>query len=310
MSTAPTSQTAAKFAGIGGAPVISANGTNGGIVWISQNTSGGSLAAYEATDLTKLLYSAPLGSNYVKFSSPTVTNGKVYVGTQNSLVIFGLATNAAPVAVNAASYVPNVAPGSIVSIFGTNLTSTTAQANSYPLPVTLAGVTVDVGGKQAPLYYAGPTQINFQVPVDIPANLQTLTVNTPAGPVSAGTLGVQATAPGVFLVANQSGSGNASATPAASGSTVIAYVTGIGPVDNPVPTGAAAPTATLSRATAPVTVTVNGITATVSFAGLAPGFAGLGQLNIVVPSALTPGSYPLIINIGGVAASTVMLAVR
>ena len=316
MSTAPISQTAAKFSSFGGVPSISANGSSNGIVWMSQTSNNGSLSAYDATDLTKLLFNAPLGSGYVKFSTPTIANGKVYVGTANSLVIFGLAAAAAPIGVNAASYQVGVSPGSIISIFGSGLTTSTAQAVSYPLPLSLAGVSVAIGGKTAPLYYAGPNQVNAQVPVDTPANLQTLTINTPNGPVSAGTLVVQATAPGVFgtasqaAITNQSGTLNNSANPAAPGSTVSVFVTGIGDVDNPVPSGNAAPSTVLARAKAPVMVTVNGVSATVPFAGFAPGFAGLGQLNVTVLSTLTPGTYPLIVNIGGVAANTVMLTVR
>ena len=317
MSTAPASQSAAKFSGFGGVPSVSANGSANGIVWMSQTSNNGSLSAYDATDLTKLLFNAPLGSGYVKFTTPTIANGKVYVGTSNSLVVFGLAANAAPVGVNAASYQVGVAPGSIISIFGSGLTTTTDQASGYPLPLSLAGVSVLVGGKTAPLYYAGPNQVNAQVPVDIPANLQTLTINTPNGAVSGGTLVVQATAPGVFLtsanqaaITNQAGTLNNSTTPAAPGSTVTIYVTGIGDVDNPVPSGTAVPATVLAKAKAPVLVTINGVNATVPFAGLAPGFAGLGQLNVTVPSNLAAGTYPLIVNIGGVAANTVMLAVR
>ncbi len=88
MSTAPTSATAAKFGSFGGVPSISANGASNGILWVSQTSGNGSLAAYDAADLTRLLYSAPLGSGYVKFSTPTIANGKVYVGTANSLVVF------------------------------------------------------------------------------------------------------------------------------------------------------------------------------------------------------------------------------
>ena len=315
MSTAPTSATAARFSGFGTVPSVSANGTANGILWV---TSGAGLSAYDATDLTKLLYNSNTLGSYVKFSTPTIANGKVYAGTQNSLAIYGLAANAAPVGVNAASFQPGVAPGSIFSIFGSGFTTAAAaQAPGYPLPFSLAGVSVSVGGKPAPLYYAGPTQINAQVPVDIPANLQTLIINTPAGAVNGGTLVVQATAPGIFAITpsqpaitNQTGTLNSLSAPAAPGSTISIFVTGIGDVDLPVATGVAAPATVLSKAKAIVSAMVNRVDATVQFAGLAPGFAGLGQINITVPVALGAGNYPLVVNVGGVAANTVNLEVR
>lgn len=329
MSTTATSATRLKFPGFGGVPSISANGAAEGIVWLLQNSGGAGLYAYDATDLTRELYNSTatngrdsLGS-YVKFSIPTVANGKVYAGTQNALVVYGLAAAGAPVGVNGASYQIGVAPGSIISIFGSGFTTgATAQANGYPLPTSLAGVSVTIGGKAAPLYYAGPTQINAQAPVDIPANLAALSINTAAGRITGGDLVVQATAPGVFQVGasqvgvnqpaitNQDDSLNTTAQPAAPGSIVSVFITGLGAVDNVVATGAAASASPLSQAKAPVLATVNGIAAKVQFAGLAPGFAGLGQVNFTVPAGLAPGNYPVILNIGGVAANTVTLAVR
>ncbi|MDQ6676140.1 MAG: hypothetical protein M3Z09_02455 [Acidobacteriota bacterium] len=324
MSTTPASATKLKFSGLGGAPSISANGSAEGIVWLLQNSGGAGLFGYDATDLTKELYNSnatngrdSLGS-YVKFSTPTIANGKVYAGTQNALVVYGLAAAAGAVGVNAASYQTGVAPGSIISIFGSGFTAgSTGQADGYPLPTSLAGASVTAGGKAAPLYYASPTQINAQLPVDLPANLATLTINTPTAKITGGDLVVQATAPGIFQVganqpaiANQDGSLNTAVQPAAAGSIVSAFVTGVGAVDNVVATGAAAPKSPVSQTKAPVLATVNGAQARVQFAGLAPGFAGLGQINFTVPAGLAPGVYPVILNIGGVAANTVNLAVR
>src|SRR5260370_36516565 len=75
-------------------PSISANGTSAGIVWILE--SRGVLRAYNASDLAKELYNSSqnaardgLGA-YVKFSVPTIANGKVYAGTQDALVVYGL----------------------------------------------------------------------------------------------------------------------------------------------------------------------------------------------------------------------------
>jgi len=317
MSASPSSSTAVKFPNYGAVPSVSASGPASGIVWVAQSSGNGSLSAYDATDLSKQLYNSALGSNSVKFSTPTVANGRVYVGTQNSLVVYGLAAAAAPIGLNAASYQPGVSPGSIVSIFGSGFTAASAQATGYPLPLSLAGVSVTIGGKAAPLYYVGPTQINAQVPVDLPANLQALVINVAGASVNGGTLVVQATAPGVFAISatqaavtDQDGSLNNMGAPAAAGSTITVFVTGIGDVDNAVASGSAASASPLSQAKAPVIATVNNISAKITFAGLAPGYAGLGQITITVPAGLAPGNYPLVVNIGGVAANTVTVSVR
>jgi uncharacterized protein (TIGR03437 family) len=70
---------------------------------------------------------------------------------------------------------------------------------------------------------------------------------------------------------------------------LLIYCTGLGPVDPQIPSGVAAPGDPLSRVTSPVEVTIGGIVASVDFAGLAPGFAGLYQINARVPAAVTPG---------------------
>jgi hypothetical protein len=97
LSTAPTSQTAITFAYPGASPVVSASGTTNAIVWAHENTSPAVLHAYDAADLTHELYNsnqATGGRDQFgpgnKFIAPTVAGGKVFVGTTNTLAIFGL----------------------------------------------------------------------------------------------------------------------------------------------------------------------------------------------------------------------------
>jgi outer membrane protein assembly factor BamB len=87
LSEQPVSQSSAVFPFPGTVPSISANGSRDGIVWLID--SNGLLHAFEATNLGNELYHGTIGS-YVHFSTPTIANGKVYVGTMNSLVVFGL----------------------------------------------------------------------------------------------------------------------------------------------------------------------------------------------------------------------------
>jgi uncharacterized protein (TIGR03437 family) len=80
------------------------------------------------------------------------------------------------------------------------------------------------------------------------------------------------------------------ANPAAAGDVVIIYCSGLGRVDPPVEAGQAAPLNPLSRTVLPVTLRIGGVTADVSFAGLAPDFSGLYQINATVPAGVAAGN--------------------
>jgi uncharacterized protein (TIGR03437 family) len=309
MSTSPASQTAVKFGSPGCVPTISANGAAGGIVWVLDPS--GLLHAYDASNLSTELYNSnqnktrdALGTT-VKFSVPAVVNAKVYAGTTNSLVVYGLLSGVATSVANAASGDSSaIAPGSLASIYGSGLSPS----------IGIASASVSVNGIAAPILYAGPNQINFQVPFEASG---TATVTVMAGGVKTGASSVPIanTAPGVFLIAgqaaaeNQDGSVNTSANPAAPATVIAVYATGLGAVDPPVPTGAAASTTTLSMVAAAVTATVGGQPATVRFAGLAPGYIGLYQVNLQLPQ-LAPGNYPVQISAGGVASNSATISIQ
>jgi hypothetical protein len=96
LSTTPTSQTGISFAYPGSTPSVSANGTSDGIVWAHENTSPAVLHAYDASNLSHELYNSnqagardQFGAGN-KFITPTIANGKVYVGTTNGVAVFGL----------------------------------------------------------------------------------------------------------------------------------------------------------------------------------------------------------------------------
>src|SRR5258708_16127844 len=98
---------------------------------------------------------------------------------------------------------------------------------------------------------------------------------------------------------------NGLCAPIAAGSYFTVYLTGVGPLDNSPPDGAGAPSLPLANATLPHSAFIGGLPATISFLGLAPGFVGLGQANILVPNA-SPGERPMSITIGGVACKLVI----
>jgi len=153
MSSTPASQSSEAFGYPGCVPTISANGQANGIVWIVDPA--GILRAWDAANLASELYNSgqnaardALGTA-INFTVPTVANGKVYAGTQNSLGVYGLlSSGSAAIAIsNAASGdATAVAPGSLVAIYGSGLAASTAIAASFPLPATLGGAAVAVNG--------------------------------------------------------------------------------------------------------------------------------------------------------------------
>jgi uncharacterized protein (TIGR03437 family) len=246
----------------------------GGKVFIATGTNG--------------VYSLTIG-----FATPTNSGTGVYL---NPLGV-----------VSAANYAPitnPIAPGEIITLFGSGLAAGAANAASLPLPTTLGGVQVTINGQAAPLFYVTPGQIAAQVPQAItPANnvlyatVQVVNNNVKSNAV---TVYTNYTAPG-FFSAGGNGIGPAaaqlanfslvtSANPARVGSTVVFYATGLGSVSPTVADGAAAPSNPPATATDTDVVFV-GQQETILFNGLTPGLAGLFQLNTSIVSG-TPSGTP------------------
>jgi uncharacterized protein (TIGR03437 family) len=218
---------------------------------------------------------------------------------------------------DAASFAPRVAPGTLATIFGSNLANSTAQAAGVPLPQTLGGASVFINNVQVPLLYASASQINFQVPSNLTPGISAVFITVGGGNSLPFRFLVTGAAPGIFqdssnhAVAQNAGANysvNTTKNPAASGSVVVVYLTGQGAVNNPVPDGTSTPTAPLATATATVSATIGGSNAPVQFLGLTPGFVGLAQANIQVP-AMPSGDYPLVITVGGLLSASAVLSV-
>ncbi len=219
--------------------------------------------------------------------------------------------------VNAASFTPRLAPGSLFSVFGTDLATTQASASATPLPRDLSGTSVSIGGKDAPLVFVSPTQINAQVPYEVEEGSAipiVVKVNGVSSPQR--TIQVVKAAPGIFqfgekraVVQNVDSSVNTAQNPAEAGSYVVAYLTGSGRVDNVVQTGGPAAAEPLSRPRAVVSATVGGSGAEVVFAGLTPGFIGLMQVNLRVPG-VPAGTHPLVVTVDGIQSNAAMITVR
>lgn len=219
--------------------------------------------------------------------------------------------------VNGASNLADVAPGSFATIYGDALAAGTATAAGVPLPAALGGVSVTVNGRPAPLYFVRGDQVNFQVPAATAPGNATAVVQSAGQSSAPFNFNVVAAAPGILVfgdnravVQNQDGTLNNTGAGALPGSTIIAYLTGQGALDNPVADGAPAGAAPLSRAALPSSATIGGANAAISFLGLAPGFVGLLQANLVVPAGLAPGDHPLVVTIGGRASNNPRITVR
>jgi uncharacterized protein (TIGR03437 family) len=247
------------------------------------------------------------------------SSGNVYVSDSDNNVIRLLKPGSPSISangvVNGASFKSPVSPGALASVFGTNFTSQNVGASGLPLQTTLSGVTVTVNGKAAPVLYVTSNQVNFQVPWETALGTANVTVMVDGRTSNSVSVPVVIAAPELFvsggqaIVQNAGGSLNSPSNPAKVGSTVTAYSTGSGPVSPAVADGAAAPQSPPAMVTDSVSATIGTDTAHVSFAGLAPGFVGLLQLNIEIPSGLATGSYPLTVTIAGEASNSAKINV-
>jgi uncharacterized protein (TIGR03437 family) len=230
------------------------------------------------------LYFADTGNNRVRRLLPvtdTVTVGPAPVSAALALV-------------NAASQSQGaVAPGEIVTIYGAAIGPTSGVTGTFDasglVGNMLAGAEVSFDGVPAPLFYAQASQINAQVPYAIAGESVTEVVVTYQGQMAGAlSLPVVASAPALFAAAlNQDGSLNSSTAPAARGTVVTFFGTGEGLTNGANIAGQAA-TAPYPIPILPVTLTVAGIAAQLLYAGEAPNFAGLLQVDAVIPGGFVP----------------------
>src|SRR5579871_4230533 len=220
---------------------------------------------------------------------------------------------------NAASYTTTVAPGELVSVFGTSLAAGSAAAAELPLPTQLLDAQVQVNSVAAPLVYASPVQVNAQIPFETQTGSVQVQLTSSAG---TGTMTVQvaAAAPAIFTL-NQQGAGAGAiqhgityqvvteSNPAAAGEIISVYCKGLGALNPSAQTGAAPPVPPPQTAAA-VQVSIGGVAVQPLYAGAAPGFPGLYQVNAQIPAGTTPGAQPLQIIQNGIASNTVTVAVQ
>ena len=234
-------------------------------------------------------------------------------------------TSAGPAVANAASFQTGIAPGGIVTIFGSKLGAAPGQIVTAGVPWTtsLSGIGVTMDGTAVPVYRVlnlnGQEQLSVLAPFSLTGkNSTSLVVSTPAGSSPAVSVPVYGAQPGIFILDSaSSGAVHANGTvvnaaaPAAPGETVVLYLTGLGPVSNGPAAGQPASLTTLSQTTLSPTVTIGGFNATVAFAGLTPGYIGLYQINVAVPGALPSGTTAdVTVSANGITSNTAKLPVH
>jgi uncharacterized protein (TIGR03437 family) len=242
--------------------------------------------------------------------------------------------------VDAASFkLTSLAPGSWISVFGTNMTDTTQGNNgvngafafcsacsvvTQPLPMGIDGAafSFDTSSQSLPgrLNYVSPNQLNLQVPWELSGSSAVVKVIVNYTYSAEYALSLATYSPGFFVIDqandvaaldlsyNLVDSGN----PVARGSYVQLYMNGLGPVTNQPGDGLAAPGPPgLAATMATPAITIGGQPASnVTFSGLAPGFVSLYQVNVQVPTGLSAGAQPIACTIGGVTSTTAQLYVK
>ena len=230
----------------------------------------------------------------------------------------------------------SVAAGSVAAVFGSQLSSNApAYAQGFPLPTTLGGVQVLINGNAVPLIYADPNQVDIQVPSSFTAGQVLVQVMRNGQPGNRVSLTIDSLAPRLFalkqLPAAPDGLAygavlNSDGTlalpmnlvngshPAHHGDVISIYALGLGPVSPSVPDGEPAPSnPPLAQITSQVQVLYgtggSAVTSTPIYAGLAPTFAGLYQINVVLPQGVPSGNLPISITMPGHNSNPVEMAI-
>lgn len=229
------------------------------------------------------------------------------------------AQSSSVVVVNAASFATDVmAPDAMAAAFGSFVTTggQTFMASSIPLPTTLGGVRIAVNGLDCGLIAVSPGQINFVLPANLPDGPNSFVVTNADNSTRTGSINVQRAAPGIFT-ARSNGLGAAAALVTTDGANFLATYNsdgserevGAGTKDRPnylvlfatgVRNAAAINPNDGNGVAESVTATIQGVPTTVLYAGRSGNFAGLDQINLVIPPELSGlGSVRIRLNIAG-----------
>ncbi len=234
--------------------------------------------------------------------------------------------------VNGASFVGGlpVAPGSVISIFGEGLVATPGSSSSQPLSTNInstqvlfcPGPCTSANQIAAPLFYTSGLQINAAVPVAL-FGVQNVTLQI-VGPngMDIHPISLADVSPGLFISAvnadgsyvgvvqnwNQDNALVTANTPAHAGDTLIIWATGLGQTQAPMTDGQGS--TGINWITGTATVSIGGQNLPPSYAGQAPYFAAVYQINVQLPSQLSPGTHPLTVTVNGAQSEPIMIPVQ
>jgi len=215
--------------------------------------------------------------------------------------------------VNAANGQSGVAPGGLISVYGSQMSPVNIATQQIPLPTALGESCITVNGVAIPLVFVSSSQINGQLPFDVDGNA-TMVLRTPGGTSNNFNLVIQDQAPSIFL-SGTAGPETGLATivraddnqlvtptnPIHPKDDIIIYATGLGVTAPSVPAGVPPGSGVLASAIVTPAVTLGGAAMAVSYAGLVPGEVGVYQINVQAPPDAPQGlSIPLVITQGGV----------
>jgi uncharacterized protein (TIGR03437 family) len=282
------------------------------VTWTARG--GAIVASDSATDANGIATAQPqLGSQPGAYSFTAVTSGRLRYTFSG--VARAVPTISPGGVVNAASMEADrpIAPGSYISIFGAGLSDFTDGATTVrlPLAIDLVNVSFDVPSAHLSLpghlTYVSPGQVNVQVPWELQgqsAALVKVTIDYSNGnvvsvPLSDYSPALFEISPGVVAALDSNFQVIGASNPAKRGQVVQLYANGLGPVSNQPASGDPAPASPLAETKSMPVVMIGGQQAAVSFSGLAPGFAGLYQINATIPQNLSPGNQPVTVSIGG-----------
>lgn len=300
--------------------------TSSGSNWLSTSSVSGfpSLIAVTAdpTGLSPGVYQGTITIASNAANSSVVVPVQLTVEKQNSPVAFPGGV------VNNGTFVGNqlLALGDIAAVFGDQFTyGDPASASSLPLGTTLGNTQVMVNGTAAPVYYVSPGQINFQIPFEAATGDSTIQVirnGTPSNTIYAN---IASAAPsflllngGYVIMTTPAGAlTGISSAPAHANDVVVIYTIGLGPTSPAVPSGTGSPSSP------PATVTETQVCfsehaavgqppvcSTAQFSGLTPGFVGLYQINVQIPTGLPTGNVPIYFTVAGQASDQEMIALQ
>lgn len=323
-----------KEQGLGGAPLVQASDGNLYGTTVGGNGLLGEVFRVSHTGAFAVLHSFGFSDGTgTQLGMIQASDGNLYGVTGTATITFGgtvfqvfLTPNApAPKIATGGigpiySNVSTIQPGEWISIYGSNLASTTTVWNG-DFPLELASTNVTINGRSAYLWYVSPNQINAQAPDDTATGTVPVVVTTPGG-VATSTVTLAKVAPsfnlldskhitGIILRSDNSGAfgggtydvigptGNSLGYPtvaAKAGDTVELFGVGFGPTKTAVPAGASFVGA--AATTNALTVYVNNVAVTPTFSGETG--AGLYQINLTLPGGLGIGDLPIQAVVGGV----------